>query len=499
VLAAGLRAVADGTPSGLARAAQPEAIRSIAVLPLRNASGDAAQEYFADGMTESIIADLAMIRALRVISRTSAMQYKGSTKSLPEIARELNVDAVLEGSALLAGTRVRLGVQLVAARTDHTVWSARFDRELRDVLDLQSELAGTVARAVAVQLTPVEETRLAARDAVHPEAHLEYLKARHASLAGTREGVEQGVRHARRALELDPSHAAAWAALADALMIGAVRGALQPAEAIPAASVAARRAVQLDPMLGDAHAALGVIRCFSGDLAGGIGSLERAIELRSSSGTAYIALGRALYALERHEEALAFAGQAVRLDPMSALTRTALGDVCYFAREHEKSVFHFRMAIELDPRFDGAHTGLARAFEALGRFREARAAYEEGNRVGGGVAGPSFGLAHLAIAEGDEAEGRRILAELTAARATRVVSAWGIAALHASLGDVDETFAWLEAAIAERASGMILLRVHPRFDSIRGDPRYGAMLEQVGLSPLRETLEQDAGSRPARP
>ena len=283
-------------------------------------------------------------------------------------------------SALLAGTRVRVNVQLVTARTDLTLWSARYDRELQDVLDLQSELAATVAREITVQLTPAEERQLAGRGPVHPEAHLEYLKSRHASAAGHREGVELGVHHARRALELDPAYTPAWAALADALMIGAVRGAFVPAEAIPEATAAAHRALELDPMLGEAHATLGMIRCFSNDLVGGIESCERALELKSSNGMVYIMLGRALYAFERHEEALAVANTGVRLDPMSALARTALGDAYYFAREHEKSIFHFRMAIELDPRFDGAHTGLARAFEALGRFDDARAAYEEGQR-----------------------------------------------------------------------------------------------------------------------
>lgn len=482
LVATALRAIAQGTPSGIVTVAVPDIVRAIAVLPLRNASSDPSQEYFADGMTEAIISDLAMIKGLQVISRTSAMRYKGSDKSLPEIARELNVDAVLEGSALLAGTRVRVSVQLVTARTDRALWSARYDRELQDVLDLQSELAATVAREIAIQLTPAEERQLAGRGPVHPEAHLEYLKSRHASLAATREGVEVGVHHARRAVALDPSHAPAWAALADALMIGTVRGAFVPGEAIPEATAAAHRAVQLDPMLGEAHATLGIIRCFSSDLIGGIQSLERAIELKASNGMAYIMLGRALYAFERYEEALAVATTGVRLDPMSALARTALGDAYYFAREHEKSIFHFRMAIELDPHFDGAHTGLARAFEMLGRFDEARAAYEEGQRVGGGVAQASFGLAHLAASAGNEAEARRILAELTAVRPSRVVSAWGVAALHAQLGDTEEAFEWLETAIREHASGTILLRAHPRFDSIRPDPRYWPMVERIGLA-----------------
>jgi tetratricopeptide (TPR) repeat protein len=191
---------------------------------------------------------------------------------------------------------------------------------------------------------------------------------------------------------------------------------------------------------------------------------------------------RVLVAFERHAEALAAANLSVQLDPLSMLIRTVIGDACYFAREYEKSVFHYRMAIELDPRFDGAHTDLARAFEALGRFDEARAAYEEGRRLAGGVAGPAFGLAHLEAAAGNESEARRILGELIAARGTRVVSAWGIAALHASLGDVDDAFRWLDVAATEKASGLILLRVHPRLDPIRGDPRYWPLVERLGLT-----------------
>jgi Flp pilus assembly protein TadD len=167
---------------------------------------------------------------------------------------------------------------------------------------------------------------------------------------------------------------------------------------------------------------------------------------------------------------------------MSTLIRTAVGDAYYYARAYLKSEFHYRMAIELDARFDGAHTDLARTLEMLGRFDEARAAYEQGRRLAGGVAGPSFGLAHLEAAAGNEAEARRMLAELTAARNTRVVSAWGIAALHASLGDVDEAFHWLDVAVAEQSTGLLLLRVHPRLDPIRKDPRYQPLVERVGLA-----------------
>ena len=481
-VAARLQRVLSPPTSAEREAGVRGSLRSIVVLPLRNVSNDAAQEYFADGMTEALISDLARIRALRVISRTSAMQYKGSTKNLPEIARELNVDAVLEGSALLLGTRVRVNVQLIDARADQTLWAERYDRQLEDVLGLQSELAETVAREIALQLTPGEASGLAHRAPVNPEAHLEFMKSRHAFYQASPQAVDLGLRHAARAIELDPTLAIAWCALADLHVIRASRGMAPPAQASAESMAASDRALALDPTLADAHASRGAVLCMTGDLHAGIVALRKAVALNPGLVNARSWLGRALYSLERHEEALVCKLSAASLDPLSMLVRTGVGDAYYFAREYDKSVFHYRMALELDPRFDGAHTDLARSLEALGRFDEARAEYEEGRRLAGGVAGPSFGLAHLEAASGNIAEARRILAELTAARETRVVSAWGIAALHASLGDVDDAYRWLELAEQERASGLMLLRVHPRLDAIRGDPRYAPMVARVGLA-----------------
>jgi serine/threonine protein kinase/tetratricopeptide (TPR) repeat protein len=477
-----LRGIREGVPTGALGMPPRDVIRSIAVLPLRNVSMDPAQEYFADGMTESIISDLARLKALRVISRTSVMKYKDVPKSLPDIACELNVDVVLEGSALLVGDRVRLSVQLVRARTDETLWTERYDRDLADLLGMQSELAETVVRAIAVQISPTEARKLASREPVNPEAHLEYLKSRHSFFGGSPQAMEVALRHARRALELDPGSALAWTALADCHIFRAIRGMTPVAEAAEAAATAAKRALQLDPSLADAHVSMGIILSHTGDVAGGLHALEKAVELNPGLGEAQVMLGRALYAYERHAEAHAAINKALAIDPLSMMVYTGAGDAYYFAREYEKSVFHFRMSIELDPRFDGAHTGLARSLEALGRFDEARAEYEEGRRLSGGLAGPSFGLAHLEAAAGNEQEARRILVELVEARSTRVVSAWGIAVTYASLGDVDEAFRWLDVAVEERAPGLILLRVHPRLDPIRKDSRYLELVRRLGLA-----------------
>ena len=463
--------------------ARPErgVIRSLVVLPLDNVSRDPAQEYFADGMTEALISELARVKALRVISRASAMKYKGVQRSLPEIARDLNVDAVLEGSALLVGKRVRVTVQLASTSADETLWADRYDGDIEDVLDLQSRIAETVAKEIAVQVTPREENLFARKRPVDPAAHVEYLKGQHTSSETSPQAIELSVRHFERALQLDPGHAAAWAGLAYCHTVRASRGMAPPAEANEQARAAALKAMALDDSLALAHSVLGALALRELDFRGAIRHLERGIDLDPASTEAHVTLGRALYCSGRHPEAQQAMLKALSLDPLSMIMHTCVGDALYYAREYERSVEYYRKAVELDARFDGAHTDLARSLEALGRFDEARSEYLEGRRLGGGIAGPSFGLAHLEASRGNTDAARAMLQELIAARAHRVVSPWGIAVLHASLHEVDEAFRWLDVAVAEQATGMAFLRVHPRLDPIRQDPRYPALLERLGL------------------
>jgi len=260
-----------GTPT---RPSERDAIRSLAVLPLENVSRDPAQEYFADGMTEALISELARLKALRVISRTSAMKYKGVQRALPEIARELSVDAILEGSALLVGKRVRVSVQLVSAKADEMLWADRYDGEIEDVLDLQSRIAETVAKEIAVQVTPREVTHLAKRRPVMPEAHVEYLKGRHTAAASSPQAIDLSLRHFQRALELDPTYAPAWAGIAHCHIVRAGRGMAPAAEAGEQARSAALRAIELDDSLAEAHAALGEVAAKDMDLQGAIRHLS---------------------------------------------------------------------------------------------------------------------------------------------------------------------------------------------------------------------------------
>ena len=346
---------------------------------------------------------------------------------------------------------------------------------------MQSELAGTVVREIAIQLTPSEEKKLAGHTSVNPEAYLEFLKSRHSFSDATPHALDIGLRHARRAVELDPKSALAWTAIADHSIFRAIRGMAAPAEAAQEAISAAKIALELDPLLPDAHVSMGTSLSHSGDVAGGFRHLRRAVELNPGIAHAQVLYGRALYAYERHDEAHEAMHRSMTLDPQSMMIYVGVGDGYYFAREYEKSVVHYRLAIGLDPRFDGAHAGLARSLEALGRYDEARRECEEAIRVAAGVAAPEFGLAHLEATLGNTSEARRILNELIAARSTRIISAWNVAVLHSSLGDIDEAFRWLDIAIDEHAPGMVMLRVHPRLDPIRSDPRYQVMLKRLGL------------------
>jgi len=477
-----LRAALESRRVATMRGDSVHSRRSLAVLPLDNVSRDPAQEYFAAGMTEALISDLARLEALRVISRTSVLQYKGTTKSLPEIARELGVDAILEGSALLLGNRVRISVRLVSADTDETMWSERYDGDLEDVLDLMSRVAASAAKGIAVQLTPREANRLAEKHTVVPEAHLEFLKGEHELEIQSPQSVDKALRHYRRALELDPAMAAAWGGIAGSHVIRASRGMAPPAEALAEARAAAERGLALDAEEPRAHRVLAWIKIRTGEWVDAVEAYRKVIALDPGDADALATLGRLYYCVERHAEALETMLQALAVSPQSMLIHTGVGDALYYAREYEKSLVYYRRAVELDPRFDGAHTDYARSLEAVGRFDEAQAEYEAAIHLASGVVGPLVGLAHLAISRGDLAEGRRRRDELVASRGTRVVSAWAIATLDARLGDIDEAFHWLSVAEEEKATGLVFLRVHPRIDALRSDPRFAALLARQGLA-----------------
>jgi TolB-like protein/Flp pilus assembly protein TadD len=339
-------------------------IQSVAVLPLQNLSGDPEQEYFADGMTEALIADLAKIGALKVISRTSAMRYKGSDKPLPEIAGELGVDAVVEGSVLRADDEVRITAQLMHAATDEHLWAESYQRELRDILALQSEVAGAVAQAIQVAITPEEQVRLASTRSVDPEAHEAYLKGRHYSYRGP---DSRAVGFFEQAVELDPNYASAHAALASIYAFG-----LPAHEFMPKARATAIRALELDETSAEAQTTLAVVKFFyDWDWSGAVKDFRRASELDPNSSIAHHRYAHYLWAMEQFDEATEQLERAQELDPLSLFIKVDLARTHYFSEEYDQAIEKYQEILDLDPDFYYARLFLGITYEQVGKYEEA--------------------------------------------------------------------------------------------------------------------------------
>jgi len=458
-------------------------IRSLAVLPLANRSGDPTQEFFADGMTDALIADLAQIGALRVISRTSAMRFKGSDRPLPEIARELRVDGVVEGSALLAGGRVRITVQLIEAASDRSLWAKSYERELTDILSLQSEVARAIADEVRVQVTPEERTRLEPKGPVNPAAHVAYLQGRFLWNRWTTEAFQQSLARYREALAADPGYALAWAGLADSYATLGNTNALPPGEAYVEARQAAERGLALDPSRAELHASLAFVQRFHDwDWARAERGFLRALELNPGYATGRRWYAQFLSGLGRHAEAIAEAERALELDPLSLVIHTAVGDVLFYARRYERAVAYYRRCQELDPTFGPGHTDMARAYEHLGRHDEAIAEFLIGvGHAQGGAPPDSPGLATMLAAAGRREEATAMIARLVERSRTAYVSPYGIASAYAVAGNTSQALDWLERAHAQRDGTLVWIKVHPRMDGLRAEPRFRELLSRMRL------------------
>jgi eukaryotic-like serine/threonine-protein kinase len=476
-------------PAPAPRSATPSAgearttVHSLVVLPFENRSGDPTQEFFADGMTDALIADLAQIGALRVISRTSAMRFKGARRALPEIARELGVDAVVEGSALRVGERVRISVQLVEAASDRSLWGKSFDRDLTDILTLQSEVAHAIANEIRIQVTPEEHARLRSKGAVNPAAHVAYLQGRFLWNRYGTESVQESIVRYREALLADPNHAIAYAGLADSYITLANTHALPPREGYSLGREAAEKGLALDDSLAELHASLGMVhRLYDWDWQ----RAEREY-LRSQELNPGYAFGRGRYAqmlsgMGRHEEAIAEAERALEFDPLNLLLHTQVGDVLFYARRYERSIALYRKCLELDPTVGFGHTDLARALEHVGRIDEAIEEFMLGTSSSAGRPAPSTGLAILYAKAGRLEEARAMIDAVQALVQRQFVSPYGIASYYAVIGDHARALDWLGKAYAERDGTLVWLKVHPRLDGLRGEPRFRELLARMRLA-----------------
>ena len=380
--------VRQGAPARRGRRGRSGRIKAVAVLPLENMSRDPEQDYFADGMTEALITDLAQIGALRVISRTSAMQYKGTRKPLPEIARELNVDAVVEGSVLRFGNRVRITAQLIHAASDQHLWAKSYERDLGDILALQSEVARAIAKEVKIKLTPHQQARLTCARPVNPEAYEAYLKGRYYWNKFTEEGFKRSLEYFKQAIEKDPVYASAYAGLAESYATLGFFSTV-PKEAFPKAKEAALKALEIDDTLAQAHTSLGLSRLFyDWDRLTAEREFQRALELNPGYALTHHEYALYLMAMARLDEALVEEKRALELDPLSLRINTALGWVFYFARQFQQAIEQYRKTLELDPNFVMAYWQLGLAYEQKAMYKEALEEFQKGVVSSGG--GPIY-------------------------------------------------------------------------------------------------------------
>jgi TolB-like protein/Tfp pilus assembly protein PilF len=459
-------------------------IKSLVVLPLENLSGDPSQEYFADGMTDALIGDLAKIRGLQVISRTSAMHYKGANKPLKEIASELKVDAVVEGTVQRSGDRVQVRAQLIQAATDRHLWAETYERDLRDVLALQSEIAQAIVREIQIKLMPAERARLATNTPVNRKAFDDCLQGRFLFWnRRTDENLYRAISFFQSAIKEDPAYAPAYVGLADCYnFLGSVMiGALPPADARQQAEEAARRALEIDSDMAEAHAALGYVKHFNWDWAAAEQEFKLAIELKPNYAFAHERYASFLISKGRTEEAIAEANRAQELDPFSLAISAQRGFILENARRYDEAIEQLHRVIAMDQDNYQAYWYLGPIYAASGRFAEAVESSEKAaalSRTPGalGVLGMCYGFA------GRTAKANKILDELLELNRRRYVTPAALATVYVGLGNKDQAFFWLEKAYQERSNYMAYLKVFPFVDSLRSDPRFDDLLRRMGLA-----------------
>lgn len=465
------------------RGAGNRPVYAIAVLPLENLSHDPEQEYFADGMTEELITDLSKIEALRVISRTSVMRFKGVSKPLSEIASELHVDAVIEGSVRRAGNRVRISAQLVGAVPERHLWADNYEGELRDILALQSRVAQEISREVNVTLTQRDQQRLATARAIKPEAYEAYLKGVH--YIDQRNGPEaekQGAAYLQEAIAKDPSYAPAYVGLATFYMLSA-SGVQAPGESLPKAKLAALKALEIDSSLAEAHAVLArAVFIYDHDWRAAETGLRRALELNPSSAQVHFWLGYMLLPLGRSAEALSEIQRAHELDPLSLDTNVTLGLTFFLAGQYDRAIEQYRRTLELNPNLGWPHVYLSWAYQKKGMHA---AAIAEVQKALAESSNNTQWLANLALAyalAGRRAEARKVMAELDRLSRRAYVSSYDRAIVYVALGERERAFAALEKAFEEHSERIVWLNVDWRFEPLRSDPRFQDLLRRIHLS-----------------
>jgi serine/threonine-protein kinase len=460
----------------------PGRIQSLAVLPLQNLSGDPQKDYYADGMTDLLIADLSQISALRrVISRTTMMQYKGTRKPLPQIARELGVDAVIEGSVLTSGDRVRITAQLIQGATDKHLWAKSYERDARDVLKLQGDVAGAIADEIRIAVTPQERARLNNAPPVIPVAYDAYLRGRDHWNKGTEHDWQQARQYFERAVQIDPHYASAYAGLADYYLS---TDALPPRVAMPKAKEYALKALEIDPTLPEAHTLLGAVRFWADwNWPEAERDFRRALELNPGHVEALRVYSAYLTALGRAEEALAEIRRAQELDPLSIETQITAGWALYYARRYDKAIEQCGKSLDLEPDSVPAHDCLGLSYLAKKMYEKAIAECQRAVDLSSSDLNRVVDLARAQALAGNKAGALKALSELRGRAKQTYVPPSFFAQIHLSLGEKEQGLAWLDTAYVDRDSYLMRLKVEPAFDSVRSDPAFQDLMRRLALPP----------------
>ncbi|MGO9038860.1 MAG: winged helix-turn-helix domain-containing tetratricopeptide repeat protein [Steroidobacteraceae bacterium] len=466
----------------------PCRIESIAVLPLTNLSGDPAQEYFADGITEALITELAKIRSLRVVSRTSVMRYRSTKDPIAQIARALRAQALLEGSVMTSGDRFRITVQLIHAGADQHLWANTYEGAASDILDVQARVARDVAAGLRAELSQDESARLTTLRTVHPQAYSLYLKGRYNARILTEEGQRKAIRYFRDSIRFDPHdasayyYASAYAGIAECFIELAYFFGMEPKEAFAEAEVAAVKAVTLDAMLAEGHAALGLLRLLNDwDWSAADTESHRAIELAPDDAYVYWRRGVCLRYAGRSEEAIAAHRQAEFLDPFSVVAIQEVGWALYYGRRFDEAIDQFHKAVELEPAWDQLYFGLGQTLVQQQRHEEAIAALSTAARMGPGNAFTEAALAYALGRAGRRSEAEHALARLTEKYA--YVPYWFYSIVSIGLNDRQRALDALENAFRNHEPCLVSLKVDPVFDPLRQEDRFSDMVRQVGLEP----------------
>ncbi len=455
-------------------------VRSLVVLPLENLSKDPAQEYFADGLTEALIARIAQLHGLRIISRTSAMRYKGTRKSIPEIARELNVDVVVEGSVVCDGDRVRITAQLIDPATDASVWTRHYEHHVEDVLMLQTEIAEAIATEILGTVMP-PLPHADKRRQVDTEAYQNYLRGRFSWNKRNEEGVRKAIDYFHAAIERDPTYALAYTGLADAhaLLGDWGIGAVSPRDMFTQSRAAVLKALALEPDLGEAHTSLAHLHFHALEWDKADAEWRRAIELSPGHATARHWYAYLLSARGRHEEAFAQISHALRIDPLSVPIQSDVGELAYFARQDEVAVAELRKALDMEPRFERAHRLLGHIALDHDRVEEAMAAFGVAVDVSGRGTEALAALGRGYARTGNTPALQNILTELST---KPYVSPYTLATIHAAGERLDEAWSLLNEACEQGVAGLPFIGVDPRLATLHGDRRFDGLLRRVGLS-----------------